>query len=108
VTELLERYRRNAEKCLQLAQSFNDPEAKRSLLVMANAWLTLAAQREKKINPTPGRESPPVKPPQPPDDLPKPVPGNDPPEPPIKEPPPVNEPPPQRLTSANTDDPTRC
>src|SRR5205085_1948854 len=98
VTELLERYRRNAEKCLQLAQNFNDLEAKRSLLMMANAWLTLAAQREKNINPMPGQESPsPVKPPQPLDDPPKPVPGNDPPEPPIKEPPPVNEPPPTAL-----------
>jgi hypothetical protein len=102
VTELLERYRRNAEKCLQLAQSFNDIEAKRSLLVMANAWLTLAAQREKKITPMPDHESlPPAKPPQPLDDSPKPVPGNDPPEPPIKEPPPDNQPPPQqRLNSA--------
>jgi hypothetical protein len=50
VTELSERYRRNAEKCLQLAQNFNDLEAKRSLLVMANAWLALAAQREKNVN----------------------------------------------------------
>jgi hypothetical protein len=38
-----------AEKCLQLAQTFNDLEAKRELLVMANAWLTLALQREKNI-----------------------------------------------------------
>jgi hypothetical protein len=48
VTELLQRYRRNAEKCLQLAQTFNDLDAKRALLVMANAWLMLAAQRQKK------------------------------------------------------------
>jgi hypothetical protein len=109
VTQLLERYRRNAEKCLQVAQNFNDLEAKRSLLMMANAWLILAARREKNINPKHGHESPPpVKPPQPFDDPPKPVPGNDPPEPPIKEPPPVNEPPPQRLSSAKTDDPMQC
>ena len=105
MTELLERYRRNAEKCLQLAQNFNDLEAKRSLLVMANAWLALAAQREKNVNPMLGRELPPEKPPKPPDDPPKPIPGDDPPEPPIKEPPPVNEPPPQRLQSAKSDDP---
>ena len=43
----LERYRRNAEKCLDLAQSFNDPESKRSLLAMANAWLILAEQHLK-------------------------------------------------------------
>jgi hypothetical protein len=49
VTELVERYRLNAEKCLQLAQTFNDLEAKRGLLVMANAWLMLAAQREHRI-----------------------------------------------------------
>jgi hypothetical protein len=49
VTELVERYRLNAEKCLQLAQNFQEPEAKRELLVMANAWLALAAQREKNI-----------------------------------------------------------
>jgi hypothetical protein len=49
VAELVERYRLNAEKCLQLAQTFNDLEAKRELLVMANAWLVLAAQREKNI-----------------------------------------------------------
>ncbi len=30
-------------------QSFNDPEAKHSLLTMASAWLTLAAQREENI-----------------------------------------------------------
>jgi len=40
----LERYRRNAEKCLELAQAFNDPERKQIMLAMANAWLTLAEQ----------------------------------------------------------------
>ncbi len=34
VTERVERYRRNAEKCLEVAQSFNDPGAKRALLVI--------------------------------------------------------------------------
>jgi hypothetical protein len=53
VTELVERYRRNAEKCLQLAQNFQDIESKRELLVMANAWLVLAAQREKNIETAP-------------------------------------------------------
>lgn len=53
MSELVERYRRNADKCLQLVQNFNDPEAKRSLLVMANAWLMLAAQREKNITAAP-------------------------------------------------------
>lgn len=43
----LDRYRRNAEKCLQLAQTFNDPESKRALLGMACAWLTLAEQHIK-------------------------------------------------------------
>jgi hypothetical protein len=49
VTELVERYRLNAEKCLQLAQNFQELQAKRELLVMANAWLVLAMQREKNI-----------------------------------------------------------
>jgi hypothetical protein len=35
----LERYRLNAEKCLELAQRFNDYERRRILIGMANAWL---------------------------------------------------------------------
>jgi hypothetical protein len=60
MSELIDRYRRNAEKCLQLAQAFNDLDAKRALLVMANAWLTLAAQRQKNIQAAPLNEPPPV------------------------------------------------
>jgi hypothetical protein len=101
VTELVERYRQNAEKCLQLVQSFNDPDAKRSLLAMANAWLTLAAQREKNIEATSADEptSPINEPPPPPDQPPTPPPIDEPPKPPIKEPPPAHEPP-QRLNAA--------
>ena len=103
MTELVERYRRNAEKCLRLVQSFNDLEARRSLLTMVNAWLALAAQREKHIEATlrgepasPINEPPPYEPPTPPPiDEPKP--------PPIKEPPPAEEPP-QRLSVANSED----
>ena len=40
-------YRLNAEKCLELANTFSDPESKRALLVMANAWLLLAEQSRK-------------------------------------------------------------
>jgi len=43
------RARLNAEKCLELAQKFNDHEAKRSMLNMADAWLMLAAQHVKTI-----------------------------------------------------------
>jgi hypothetical protein len=95
VTELVERYRRNAERCLRLVQNFNDLEAKRSLLAMANAWLMLAAQREKNIEAARANEptSPVNEPPTPP---------------PIKEPPPGNEPPPQRLNSAEPDDSMQC
>ena len=102
VTELVERYRRNAEKCLRLVQSFNDLEARRSLLTMANAWLALAAQREKYIEATlRGEPALPInEPPTPPiDEPPKP--------PPIKEPPPVSEPP-QRLSAAEPDDSMHC
>ena len=42
--ERLEKYRRNAEKCLELAQTFNDQDRKRIMVGMANAWLTLAEQ----------------------------------------------------------------
>jgi hypothetical protein len=45
--ERVRKYRRNAEKCLELANAFNDPESKRALLVMANAWLMLAEQNLK-------------------------------------------------------------
>jgi hypothetical protein len=106
VTELVDRYRRNAEQCLQLVQNFNDPEAKRSLLVMANAWLMLAAQREKNIEAAPAHEttSPVGEPPPPPQEPPKPPPIDEPPKPPpIKEPPPVSEPP-QRLNAAKPTD----
>ena len=47
--EQVEQYRLNAEKCLELAQTFNDLEAKRTMLAMADAWLMLAAQRVKNV-----------------------------------------------------------
>jgi len=43
----LERYRLNAEKCLELAHGFKDQERKQVMLSMANAWLTLAEQHLK-------------------------------------------------------------
>lgn len=45
----VEWYRLNAEKCQGLAQTFKDPEAKRTLAVMADSWLMLAARRVKTI-----------------------------------------------------------
>jgi len=50
MAELINRYRLNAEKCLELARTFKEVESKRSLMVMANAWLALAAQRSKNID----------------------------------------------------------
>jgi hypothetical protein len=47
--ERVDQYRLNADKCLELAESFKDPDAKRTLFAMAAAWLTLAAQRVKNI-----------------------------------------------------------
>jgi hypothetical protein len=103
VTELVERYRRYAEKCLHLIQNFSDPEAKRSLLAVANAWLMLAAQREKTLEATSPGESPvPVNEPPPAEPPPPPPPIDDPPKPPIKEPPPRIEPP-QRLDATRPD-----
>lgn len=55
----LERYRQNAESCLELAQTFTDPENKRALLGMANAWLTLAEQHLKNSETTLVYETPP-------------------------------------------------
>src|SRR6516162_8775167 len=45
---LANRYRLNAEKCLELARTFKDFESKRSLVAMAKAWFALA-QRSKNI-----------------------------------------------------------
>ena len=106
MTELVKRYRRNAEKCLRLVQNFNDLEAKRSLLTMANAWLALAAQREKYIEAAlPGEPASPInEPPPPPHEPPALPPIDEPKPPPIKEPPPGKEPP-QRLGAAEPDDP---
>ncbi len=47
--ERADQYRLNADKCLELAESFKDPDAKRTLFAMAAAWLTLAGQRVKNI-----------------------------------------------------------
>ncbi len=91
MTERVERYRRNAEKCLELAQSFNDLGAKRALLVMANAWLTFAARGDKNIETASPNEPPSSAPP---------------PEEPPKLPP-ANEPPPPHL-NAKADDPLQC
>jgi hypothetical protein len=68
----LERYRLNAEKCFELAQTFNDQERRRVMLGMANAWLTLAEQhlRNSKTvlaheTPATTNEPPPNQPPEP-------------------------------------------
>ncbi len=89
MTERVERYRRNAEKCLELAQSFNDHGAKRALLAMANAWLMLAARGEKNIETASPNEPPSSAPPL---DAPPKL-------------PPVDEPLPLRLNPAKADDP---
>ncbi len=52
MAERVDQYRLNADKCLELAESFKDPGAKRTLFAMAAAWLTLAAQRIKNIEST--------------------------------------------------------
>ncbi len=45
----VDEYRLNAVKCFELAQTFKDPDAKRTLFAMADAWLMLANQRVKNI-----------------------------------------------------------
>ena len=54
----LERYRLNAEKCLTLAQTFNDQQSKRTLIEMANTWLKLAEQHLKNSETTLVYETP--------------------------------------------------
>ena len=65
--ERVEQYRLNADKCLELAETFKDPDAKRTMFAMADAWLTLAGQRVKNIE-TVDRPSPPRLNPATPDD----------------------------------------
>jgi ABC-type uncharacterized transport system ATPase component len=57
--ERLERYRRNVEKCLAVATTFKDPEARRTMLVTADEWLMLAAQRAKIIGTAKEQSTPP-------------------------------------------------
>jgi hypothetical protein len=76
---LMQAYRVNAEKCLELAQTFNDRERRLVMLGMANAWLTLAEQHLRNGE-TVLADEPPT---------------------------PVNEPPVQRSDSAGQDDPVR-
>jgi hypothetical protein len=45
---LSQRYRLNAEKCLELAQRFKQPDAQRNMFAMSRAWLILAEQHSKK------------------------------------------------------------
>jgi hypothetical protein len=106
----LERYRLNAESCLELAQTFTDPESKRSLLGMANAWLKLAEQHVKNSETVLVYETPPQRnEPPPPDEPSKPPPANESPKPPsVSGPPPAKEPPPLHLDAAKPNEPTQC
>ncbi len=45
----VDQYRLNAVRCFELAQTFKDPDAKRTLFAMADSWLMLADQRVKNI-----------------------------------------------------------
>jgi hypothetical protein len=78
---LMQTYRLNAEKCLALAQTFNDRERRLVMLGMANAWLTLAEQHLRNSETVLVYETPtPVNKPPPPPDQPQ-------------KPPPIDEPP---------------
>ena len=114
----LERYRLNAEKCLALAQTFTDIENKRSLLAMANAWLTLAEQHLKNSEIVLVHEtrSPVNEPPAQSNERPQPPAAPAPPlidalPPPATEPPkspPIGEPPSLSLDPVKPDDPMQC
>jgi hypothetical protein len=60
--ERVEEYRLNADKCLELAETCKDPDVKRTMFAMADAWLRLAGQRVKNIEtvdpPSPPRLNP--------------------------------------------------
>jgi hypothetical protein len=99
--ERLEQYRLNAEKCLTLAQRFNNRESKHALLGMAKAWLTLAEQHVKNSKTVLVYETPP-----PVNEPPKPQPVSEP--PPVNDPPPVSEPLALRLNPPKPDDPMQC
>jgi hypothetical protein len=45
----VDQYRLNAVKCFELSQTFKDPDARRTLFAMADAWRTLATRRVKNI-----------------------------------------------------------
>jgi hypothetical protein len=47
--ERVDQYRQNAEKCFETAKTFNDPEARRTMFAMADAWTMLAVQRVKTL-----------------------------------------------------------
>jgi hypothetical protein len=47
--ERVDQYRQYAGRCLELAETFKDPYAKRTLFAMAAAWITLAGQHIKNI-----------------------------------------------------------
>jgi hypothetical protein len=75
---------------------------------MANAWLMLAAQRERTVETAPAHEPTPSinEPPPPPDEPQTPPPIDEPKPPPVKEPLPASEPP-QRLNAAEPNDSTK-
>ncbi len=47
--ERVQRYWRNAQKCFEVAKTFTDFDAKRIMLVTADQWLMMAAQRVKAV-----------------------------------------------------------
>src|SRR5262252_10267769 len=45
----VDQYRLNAMKCFELSQTFKEPDARRALFAMADAWLKLATRHVKNI-----------------------------------------------------------
>jgi hypothetical protein len=60
--ERVEQYRLYADKCHELAAAFKNPDAKRTMFAMADAWRTLAAQRVKNIETADAPSPPGLKP----------------------------------------------
>jgi hypothetical protein len=55
----VEKYRRYAQECFQIAENVTDPGTKAWLIGVAQSWLVLAQQAEKNLAADPVHETPP-------------------------------------------------
>jgi hypothetical protein len=60
VASSADEYRRRAQRCLELARTFEDPNARETLTHMAQAWLRLAERPDRWMLPTASKQTLPV------------------------------------------------